>query len=120
MATKIRNTVLILLGTGVLLLKRHYTGTQQEMVHAYAGNVSVSFALYFLFVNLRPRAKGGRILAASLAFTSVQLFEAFDGFGVMANTYDPMDFIVNAVGIAVAWGLDIVLSAKSTKDPSSV
>jgi hypothetical protein len=116
---KTRNVVLVLLGVAIFLLKRQYAGPLQDVVHAYAGNLSVSFALYFNFVNIRPRARAGRLLAASLAFASVQLFEAFNGFGVMANTYDPMDFIANAVGIVVALGLDTVLSAKTTADTNA-
>jgi hypothetical protein len=111
-----RNVVFVLLGIAVFLLKRPYSGPLQEIVHAYAGNLSISFALYFVFMNLQPRLTIKRLVAASLAFAAVELFEAFNGFGVMANTYDPVDFVVNAVGISFALSLDMLLGPSSTKD----
>jgi hypothetical protein len=113
---KTRNVVFVLLGIGVFLLKRTYAGPLQEIVHAYAGNLSISFALYYVFMNLQVRQTIRRLVAASLAFAAVELFEAFNGFGVMANTYDSVDFVVNAVGIAFALGLDILLGSSSTKN----
>jgi hypothetical protein len=59
------------------------------------------------------------IRQAILAFMAVQLFEAFNGFGVMAYTYDPLDLIADTVGIAVALGLDTVLSDKTTVEPKA-
>jgi len=100
----------ILLGSAVLAFKQQYTGPLRQIVHAYAGNLSVSFAVYFLCVNLPIQTKIKRPYAALLALLSVESFEAFNGFGVMANTYDPIDFIVNAIGVAFASALDTVLS----------
>jgi hypothetical protein len=42
----------------------------------------------------------------------VESFEAFDGFGIMSNTYDPIDFLVNAVGIAIALLIDTKLRGR--------
>jgi hypothetical protein len=112
---KTRYVVLVLFGIGLFLLKRHYAGPLQDVVHAYMGNLSISFALYFVFMNLQLRSSIKRLTAASLTFAAVELFEAFDGFGVMVNSYDPIDFAVNAVGIALALGLDILLSPASSK-----
>ncbi len=117
-AMKIRNVFFVLLGVAVLLLKRSYAGPLQEVVHAYAGNVSVSFALYFNFLNLPLPVRFKKILAATPTFAAVESFEVFDGFGVMSNTYDPLDLIANAVGIALAFGLDTMVSSKSIKDPN--
>ena len=109
LAPKIRNVLFVLLGIALLLSKRWYSGPLSDIVHAYLGNVSVSFAIYFLFANLElPQGFMG-ILAAGCAFTVVELFEAFDGFGVMSNTYDPIDFLANALGIAVAFLIDTKL-----------
>jgi hypothetical protein len=109
---KARNILFVLLGVVVLVLKRHYTGPAVEIVHAYAGNVAASFAVYFLFANLQFRPGIRKLLAAAAALAVVELFEAFDGFGVMMNTYDPIDFLANAVGIALAFLLDSTLSGK--------
>jgi len=109
LAPKVRNVLFVLLGVALLVSKRWYSGPLEEIVHAYLGNLSVSFAIYFLFMNLEfpPRFKG--VFAAACALTVVELFEAFDGFGLMSNTFDPIDFLANAVGIAVAFLTDIKL-----------
>ena len=49
-----------------------------------------------------------RLIVAVIALLVVELFEATNGFGVMANTYDPFDFLANAIGVALAIGVDIV------------
>jgi len=48
-----------------------------------------------------------RNLAASLTLLAVELFEATDGFGVMANTDDPIDLVANAAGVGLAVIVDI-------------
>ncbi len=108
-ARKIWSLFFVLLGAGILMLKRGYSGPLDEYVHAYAGNVSVSFALYFLFTNLQAPPKLRKFAAAAIALVAVESFEIFNGFGVMANTYDPIDLVANAVGVATALGLDCVL-----------
>jgi hypothetical protein len=115
-AVKIRSIVFVLLGVAVLLLKQHYAGPLHEVVRAYAGNLSVSFALYFVFTNLRFPTRIRRLVAALFAFAAVELFEAFDGFGVMSNTYDPIDFLVNPIGIALGFWLDTKLGTVRTVD----
>jgi hypothetical protein len=114
MTAKVRNVVCVLLGVAVFMLKRHYSGPFDEMVHGYAGNISVSFALYFVAVNLPLRSTYKRLLTAGLVLAAVELFEALDGFGVMTNTYDPFDFLANAVGIAFAWAVDTMLEPDNT------
>ena len=60
-----------------------------------------------------------RLLPAATALAVVESFEAFDGFGVMGNTYDPFDFLVNALGIGLAFWLDSTLTARRTKRPKT-
>jgi len=115
-SAKTRNVVFVLLGMAVFLMKREYAGPLQEIVHAYAGNLSISFALYFVLMNLQLPLTIKKLLAASLALAAVELFEACNGFGFMVNTYDPIDFVVNAIGISFALGLDILLGPNRTKD----
>jgi hypothetical protein len=114
-AEKVRNVFFVLLAAAVFVLKRQYVGPLDEIVHAYAGNLSISFAVYFLFANLQFPLRFKSLLAAAIAFAVVELFEALDGFGVMLNTYDPIDFLVNAVGIALGLWLDTTLAARKTK-----
>ena len=115
-AAKVRNLLFVFLGAAVLLFKRHYSGPLEEIVHAYAGNLSVSFAVYFLFANLELPQRFKRVLPATAALAVVELFEAFDGFGIMANTYDPIDFLANAVGIAIALLIDTTLAGRRARN----
>jgi hypothetical protein len=84
------------------------------MVHAYLGNVAVSFAVYFN-ANLLPfQWKHRRVVSACLALAVVESFEATNGFGIMSNTFDPFDFLANALGIAVALIVDTMLNRNQT------
>lgn len=105
-STKARNVFLVAIGIALFLFRRSYEGPLQDLVHAYAGNLSISFALYFVCLNLPVPLRFKKLTAATLTFAAVEMFEAFNGFGVMANTYDPFDFFANAVGIAIAFGVD--------------
>ncbi len=103
---KIRNVSFILLGVAALVLKRHYAGPFQELVHNYGGNITVSFAVYFIVLHLPFHFGPKRLFTAGLGLAAVELFEALDGFGVMANVYDPADFVANGVGVVLALGVD--------------
>lgn len=107
-AITIRNVALALLGAAVLVLVPAYEGPLEELLGSYGGNVAVSFALYFAAVSATSRYPRPRLLAAALTLLAVELFEAADGFGVMANTFDPIDFVANAVGVGLAIVIDLV------------
>jgi hypothetical protein len=109
-AGKFRNVGFVLLGIAADVFKRHYTGPMDDLVHSYAGNLSIPFALYFVFSNLRLPLRSRRLLTAAITLLAVELFEIFDGFGIMSNTYDPIDLVVNAAGVALALWLDAVTS----------
>ena len=109
-AATIRNVVLALLGAMALVLKPSYRGPLAEVVYAYGGNFAVSFALYFAAASAASRHRLGRLAAAATALLAVEAFEATNGFGVMANTYDPIDFAANAAGVSVAVVVDLVSS----------
>ncbi len=113
--TTLRNLVFILLGVAVLVFKRQYSGPFETAVHDYAGNVAVSFAVYFnaLFVPVESKYK--RFWAAGLALAVVELFEVFDGFGIMTNVYDSMDLVGNAVGVLLAFLVDTALTIPRLK-----
>ncbi len=107
---KMRNIGFIMLGLAVLVFKRHYSGPFATVIDAYAGNVAVSFSVYFnaLLVPIKVRYK--QLWAAGLALAAVELFEVFDGFGFMSNVYDAMDLVANAVGVMLALVVDTALS----------
>ncbi len=103
---------LVLLGVAGLLAKRHYVGPLQDLVFSYGGNVAVSFAVYFLARASSPGARLGPAWAAGAALLAVEAFEITDGFGVMSNTYDPLDLVANAAGVAAAWALDRLVARR--------
>ena len=118
-----RNVLFVMVGVAGLVLKGRYAGPAQDLVHSYGGNVAASFAVYF-WARLATasflaadRARRGqqlgrklaRVLAAGLALLVVQLFELFDGFGVMTNVYDRADLVANTAGIAIAFALDAAM-----------
>jgi hypothetical protein len=109
-ATTIRNVAFAVLGAGVLVLKSGYHGPFESVVNAYAGNLAVSFALYFAVVNATAKYARSRLIAATLTLLAVELFEASDGFGVMGNVYDQVDLVANAAGVGLAIVVDMVTS----------
>jgi len=104
----IRNISFVLLGVFGLIFTSKYVGRYYEFVHSYAGNVTASFAVYFVVSIGSREFRLNRWIVAVIALLVVELFEATNGFGVMANTYDPFDFLANAVGVALAIGADVV------------
>lgn len=108
--TTLRNLAFIMLGVAVLVFKRHYSGPFEAAIHDYAGNVAVSFAVYFNALFGPVQFKYKRLLAAGLALAAVELFEVFDGFGIMANVYDSIDLVANAAGVLLALIVDTALA----------
>lgn len=121
-----RNVIFVLFGVAVLVLKRNYSGPYVEVVNSYAGNASASFSVYFVFRIytsgwiLTSSWRYGRLLTAGIALLVVQLFEVTNGFGVMSNVYDPVDYLANAFGIALAYCVDLfsvrLLKANSSRN----
>jgi len=115
MLGKARNVFFVLLGVAGLILKGHYSGPCWEVVRSYGGNIAASFAAYFVISNLPFRSRFRRLLAGGLTLAVVELFEVSNGFGVMTNVYDRVDFIANAVGIALALAVDSLTSGTSER-----
>jgi hypothetical protein len=110
---KTRNISFILLGVAVLVLKSHYSGPFEVPVHSYAGNIAVSFAVYFLALRIPAGSGYRRLYASAIALAAVELFEVFDGFGIMSNTYDPVDLAANFAGVMAGLALDFLLDGKN-------
>ncbi len=115
MSTETRNVVFALLGVIGLVLEGRYSGPHMELVHSYGGNIAGSFAVYFILTHVPIRLKFGRLVTAGLGLAVVDVFEAADGFKVMSNTYDPVDYVANAIGIGLALWIDVATS--SIMDP---
>ena len=103
----IRNTIFVLLGAAGLVLKSWFSDYLPDFVLNYAGNLCVSFAVYFIVKLSSAKIRFNRVVIAITALLIVELFEATNGFGVMANTYDRLDFLANALGITLAIVVDI-------------
>jgi hypothetical protein len=114
---KARNVLFILLGVAALVLKRHYSGPFVGIVHSYGGNIAASFAVYFVVRILTSGWRYGRLVTAGITLLIVELFEAADGFGVMTNVYDPVDFAANAVGVVLALALDTLAAPRRRNEP---
>ena len=117
MRAKTRNVFFALLGVAVLVVEGRYSGPYQQAVHSYGGNIAASFAVYYVVALLPLPPRFEKLLTAGLALAVVELFEALNGFGVMTNVYDPVDFAANAVGIALALAADIITSGISRRPP---
>ncbi len=109
--TKFSSVAFVLLGVAALVLKRHYSGPLREVIWDYGGNVAASFAVYFLMTILPLAVRSRKLLAAGVALLVVEGFEATDGFGLMSNVYDGVDFAANVVGVGLALGVDTAVSA---------
>ena len=96
-----RNVLMVLVGVVCLLLKRWYAGFLGNVAISYAGNLSASFAVYFI-IALAPIPRPTRVTITVLALLVVEGFELTNGFGIMTNVYDPFDYLANAIGIGVA------------------
>jgi hypothetical protein len=108
-----RRIVLALLGVAVFLARRSYHGPLADAVGNWGGNVTVSFAVYFIAAIAASRHGLGRLAAAAAALLAVEAFEVTNGLGVMANVYDPIDLLANAAGVAAALVLDIAITRQA-------
>jgi hypothetical protein len=104
-----RTVGLIVLAVAAFILKRSYHGPCAVPVTSYLGNVSISFALYFLATIVARRVGQARLFAAACSLLVVETFELLDGFGIMSNVYDPWDLLANVVGVALGLGVDSLI-----------
>jgi hypothetical protein len=113
---KVSNVLFILFGVLVLLLKQNYRGPGLEIVKSYSGNLSISFAVYFLICFSYDYWKQNKLITALISLTIVELFEITNGFGIMTNTYDAIDLFVNLIGVILALVLDQLLTKNNSKE----
>lgn len=112
-----RALICILLAITIFMLKGSYSGPHAVIVMSYLGNVSISFAVYFLGTIplgriLARRLGRARLFAAAASLLAVEAFELSDGFGVMSNVYDPFDLLANAIGVGLGFSLDSIISRR--------
>jgi len=102
-----RDVLMVLAGVAGLLAKRWVAQTPGDLAQSYLGNLVVSFAVYFL-VSIAAGNRLNRFMIGIIALAVVEVFEWADGFKIMANVYDPFDYLANALGIALAYMVDVV------------
>lgn len=98
---------MVLAGVAGLLMKRWLSDSLSELAYSYLGNLVISFAVYFL-ASIAARARLNRVTMAVIALFVVESFEFTNGFGIMTNVYDPFDYLANALGVALAYVVDVV------------
>ena len=105
------NLFFVLVGIAGLLLVFSYSGPLYILVHSYGGNLTASFAFYFI-IRLAVAGQGWKRAASVLVTILVTgLFEVTNGFfGIMTNVYDPLDYLANALGVALAVAIDVFAS----------
>lgn len=99
------NFFLVFVGVSGLLVKSWFSDSMGAFAHSYLGNLTVSFAVYFL-VSIAAGARLKGIPIAVIALLVVEIFELTDGFGILTNVYDPFDYLANALGVALAYFVD--------------
>lgn len=102
------------MGVAGLVLKGRYSGPYRDVVLSYAGNATASFAVYFIVRQVSIPRSSNWLSSAVVALLVVELFEITNGFGVMANVYDPLDLVANALAIAFAAAVDVLVSYVSS------
>jgi hypothetical protein len=102
LSDRTRNTIFTLLGAAGLVLKRQIASILPDVVLSHGGNVTASFSVYFIARLLVAPVRLNRATSVGVALLVVELFEATNGFGVMENTYDPLDSLALAVDVAAS------------------
>jgi hypothetical protein len=80
------------------------------VVLSYGGNVTASFAVYFIVRQASTVVPLNWAPSAIIALLVVELFEVTNGFVVMTNVYDPFDLVANALAVALAVAVDLLAS----------
>jgi hypothetical protein len=102
-----RNVCLVLAGVAGLLLKGWFADPIGELAYSYVGNLAGSFAVYYV-VSIGLGSRLQRAAIAGVALLVVEIHELADGFGFMTNVVDPFDYLANALGVALAYDVDVV------------
>ena len=105
------NLFFVLIGIAGLLLVFWYSGPFYVLVHSYGGNITASFAFYFIIKLAAARQGWKQASTVLITILVTELFEATNGFfGIMTNVHDPWDYLANALGVALAAAIDALAS----------
>ena len=109
MTRQLRNLICIAVGSAGMLFSRHYSGPMAGLFHDYGANGFVSFVVYFLLTYFRLPLGASKLANAGYALVVVWGQEAAQLAGLYPGTYDPLDLLVDAAGVGVALGADVLL-----------
>lgn len=79
--SKVTYTCFVLLGVASLVFKSHYSGPFGDIIQCYGGNVSASFAAYFMLRIISSDWGYGKLMTAGVTLLAVELFEVTNGYG---------------------------------------
>ena len=111
MGHKLRNVAFILLGVRPHMLSGSYSGPHARWVHSYASNISISFALFFLLQFVRLPGIRNPFACAGYALIILFVEEFAERLPGYPGVFDPWDLLYDAIGVAVALGLDKIVPA---------
>jgi glycopeptide antibiotics resistance protein len=88
-----------------------YRGPWPEFVNGYLLDILVPFAFYFLLVLPESPLLRSWLVKALLVFGAGACVEIAQYFGapILGQTFDPLDFVMYALGVALAASLDTVV-----------
>jgi hypothetical protein len=109
---KTQNLLCVAMGVAGLLFSRTYSGPMAAILHGYGANVTFSFGAYFILKFFRLPLKKKMHMNAAYTLIGVSAQEVAQAMALYPGTFDALDFLANAVGIGVAWGVDVWLSKR--------
>ncbi len=91
-----------------------YRGPWPEFVNGYLLDILVPFAFYFLLVLPEHPLLERWPVKAALVFGAAACVEIAQFFGapILGQTFDPVDFVMYAIGVLLAAFLDTVVLAR--------
>jgi hypothetical protein len=103
-----RRNVLFILTAALLhaLSEWRYSGPLAVWLHSYGSNVTVSFAIYFLFQFVKLPGVHKPVVNGGYAFVLLLAEELAEKADMVAGVFDPWDLLWDFVGVAFAMGVD--------------
>ena len=102
-----KSLVCIAIGVVGLLFCRHYSGPAAGILHSHGANVAFSFGAYFILRLFRLPLIERKSINAAYTLVGVSAQEVAQALNLYPGTFDPFDFLANAVGICGAWVVDM-------------
>ena len=112
---RLRSVVAVTIAVPVGLLHfvtgSHYQGPYPVFVNGYMIDILLPFAAYFLLVPRKLAPLRSWLTKGLLVFgvgASVEIAQFF-GIPILGRTFDPLDFVMYGLGVALAVACDVVV-----------